>query len=132
MRPSLKHLVLLLAVVAGTTALNAGDRGLPRILDPLHILPSPRQVLRTLDHAVRVLPPPVVVETRGYPVYDTDYDCDYRAYPVGWYAPRPVGPVVVGPYGRYPYGRVYRNERFERHDRFERRDRYHGHHEGRR
>lgn len=89
MRPAMKQLaVLFLMAALGGVAAQAGDR-LPRVLDPLGILPTPRQVVRTLDHVVRTLPP-VVVETRGYPVYDDD--CDYPAYPVypvrGYY-PRP-------------------------------------------
>ena len=78
MRPALKPLAVLFLVATLGGVAQAGDR-LPRILDPLGILPTPRQVVRTLDQVVRTLPP-VVVETRGYPVYDDD--CDYQAYPV--------------------------------------------------
>ncbi len=83
MRTVLKLFIVTLAlVVAGAGSLNAqsrrGDR-LPRVLDPLGILPTPRQVLRTLDHVARALPP-VVIETRRYPGYEQDYD--YRSYPV--------------------------------------------------
>jgi hypothetical protein len=111
MRPTLKHLIVMLVVVlAGGMTLSAQHRDggrLPRILDPLGILPTPRQVLRTLDHAGRILPP-VVIEPRGYPFYDYDYGCDYPRYPVRRYARdyryeryehRGHHPAPIRPYG---------------------------------
>jgi hypothetical protein len=118
MRTTLKHFVVVLAVVlAGGMRLSAQHRGddrLHRILDPLGILPSPRQVLRTLDHAARILPP-VVVDTRSYPVYDADYE--YRSYPVqDRCEPAPVRQYYAEaePYPIRYYGSRYRYERFER------------------
>jgi hypothetical protein len=99
MRTSLKHLIVALAVVlAGGMTLSAQHRGsdrLPRLLDPLGILPSPRQVIRSLDHVARTVPPPLVIESRGYPGYDYDCDGEYRSYPIRYYA------------------RDYRSERYE-------------------
>jgi hypothetical protein len=104
-------------VTAGGLTLKAQPRGddrLPRILDPLGILPTPRQVLRNLDRVARVLPP-VVIETRNDPVYD--YGCEYPGYPVrGWYGPPPVRYYPeFRPYPIYPFGRGYghylRNDR---------------------
>jgi hypothetical protein len=90
MRTTLKHTIATLAVLmAGGMTLSAQPRGadrLPRILDPLGILP--RQVLRSLDHVTRVLPP-VVIGTGNDPVYD--YDCAYGGYPArGYFGPLPV------------------------------------------
>jgi len=120
MRTPLKHLIVMLAVVATAgMALQAQPRGrdrLPRILDPLGILPTPRQVLGTLDHVTRVLPP-VVIETRGYPIYEDD--CDYRGHPVREGYGRRVYAEVVPfyPYrahGRYGH-REYRREAWRGH-----------------
>lgn len=108
MRTTLKHLIvgLTLVLAAGMTlsAQHGGPDRLPRILDPLGILPTPRQVLRTLDHAARVLPPVVVAGGRhdaweaGYG-YDYDYGCD------DGYGRRRV-PVRYGP---PPMAREYRH-----------------------
>ena len=114
MRTSLKHLIVVFTVLAaGGLTLSAQSRGgdrLPRILDPLGILPTPRQVLRTLDHLARVLPP-VVVETRNYPVYDYDHgsypvrDCEGPPPVRRYYAEAQPNPV-------YPHGRDFRYERY--------------------
>lgn len=84
MRSPLKTLIVVLALVlSGGMTLSAQHRGdrLHRILDPLGILPPPRQVLRTLDHVARTLPPPVVIRTHRIPVYDCGCDIDFRIHP---------------------------------------------------
>lgn len=123
MKTSLKHLVLMLSVlVGGGLTLQAQPRErLPRVLDPLGILPSPRQVLRSLDHVARALPP-VVIETRGYPVCEDDYE--YRSYP------------VRERHGRRYYTQVVPVYPYRSHERFEHREyrreawRGHGHDRG--
>jgi hypothetical protein len=116
MRPAIKHLIVTIMVVltSGMTA-NAQHRGggrLPRILDPLGILPSPRQVLRTLDHVARALPP-VVIETRGLPDGNDNYEGDYRRYSVrDFYEPAPYRQFAseFEPNPIHHYGRGYRYE----------------------
>ena len=80
-----------------------GDR-LLRLLDPLGILPGRRQVLRTLGHVARVLPP-VVIETHGYPVARGN---DYDGYTE--LATEPVRPRVITKFDLFPvfYPPVFR------------------------
>ena len=121
MRTALKHITVLLVIaLAGGMTLNAqhggGDR-LPKILDPLGILPSPRQVLRTLDHVTRILPP-VVINGR-YPAYDNTYG--YGSYPIEDRCyPVPVRQYYteLEPYPVYRYRGNYRYQRFEHHGHF--------------
>ena len=96
--------VLVLLVLAGSMSLSAQHRGgdrLPRILDPLGILPTPRQVIRSLDHVARVLPP-VVIESRADDGYGYEDGCD------------PGRRGVVLPAPRHRYIQVIPRERFER------------------
>ncbi len=127
MRTTLKHLIVgLTLVLAGGMALSAQHGGrdrLPRILDPLGILPTPRQVLRTLDQVARVLPP-VVIEGGRYdacdPAYGYGYDYDDVRRPVHFrYGPPPVRRIhrEAGPWAAPSYGREFRHGGYAyRHD----------------
>jgi hypothetical protein len=86
MRSSLKHFLLAATVaVLGASVLSAQPDRLHRVLDPLGILPPPRQVLRSLDRVAHSLPP-VIIETEAYPdcgYYRGEYFCrfpDHRHY----------------------------------------------------
>lgn len=121
MRTALKHVtVMLIVALAGVMTLSAQHGGadrLPKILDPLGILPSPRQVLRTLDHVARTLPP-VVINGR-YMDYDDGYN--HRSYPIqDGCCPGPVRPFYteLETYPVHHYRGNYRYEGFAQRNHF--------------
>lgn len=116
MKNTLKHVLVSLAVLLASgmtlSAQHGGGDRLPRILDPLGILPTPRQILRSLDHGVRVLPPVILESHRGEVC---EPEREFGRHPVRYYdEPAPFREVWAGvePYPVHHYRPERRYERF--------------------